>query len=83
MRGAQGVTDLDHGGRTVYSSHGGDPLMPVWLAIGLLFAVLVSVGAGVLAWLGGAQVAAAILTAGGAFCASVTLIILIIKLFRA
>lgn len=64
------------------SQHSNDPLMAVWLAIGVLFGVLVSAGAGVLARFGGASVESAILTAGGAFGASVTLIVLIIKLLR-
>lgn len=61
---------------------GGDPLTPVWIAMALLFGILVGVGAGVLAWLAGALPAAAILVAGGAFTAAVTLIILIINVFR-
>jgi len=55
----------------------------VWLAIGLVFACFVAAGAGTLAWLNGDKVPAAILKAGGAFAATVTLVILIIGLLFA
>jgi hypothetical protein len=65
------------------SSHtlAGAGLVPVWLAIGTIFALIVGAGAGVLAWLGGDKVPAAILKAGGAFVATITVVILIIGLF--
>lgn len=58
-----------------------DRLVPVWLAIGVVFGLFVSVGAGILAWLNGAKIPAAILTAGGAFVATITVVILVIGLF--
>ena len=59
----------------------GSGLVPVWLAIGTMFAFFIGTGAGALAWLNGDKIPAAILTAGGAFVATVTLAILIIGLF--
>jgi hypothetical protein len=59
----------------------GGRLVPVWLAIGVVFACLIGTGAGTLAWLNGDKVPAAVLSAGGAFLATVTLVILIISLF--
>lgn len=61
----------------------GAPLVPVWLAIGIVFAFFVGTGAGILAWLNGDKVPAAILKGGSAFVATVTLVILIIGLFFA
>lgn len=67
------------------SSHGplGGQLIFVWLAIGVVLALLVGVGAGVLAWLGGDKVPVAILKGGGAFAGTLGLVILIIGLFLA
>ena len=59
----------------------GAGLVPVWLAIGTVFALIIGAGAGVLAWLAGDTVPAAILKGGGAFVATITLVILIIGLF--
>jgi len=59
------------------------PLTPIWLAIGAVFALFIGVGAGILAWLDGDKVPAAILTGGGAFVATITVVILVIGLFRA
>jgi hypothetical protein len=61
----------------------GARLIPVWLAIGIVFALFVSAGAGALAWLNGDKAPAAILKAGGAFVATVTLVILILGLLSA
>jgi hypothetical protein len=58
----------------------GNRLVPVWLAIGILFALLVAAGTCILAWLNGDKVPAAILKAGGAFAATVTLVILLLGL---
>ena len=65
------------------SSNGptGGRLVAVWLAIGAVLALFVGVGAGVLAWLSGDKVPSAILKGGGAFAATITLVILIIGLF--
>lgn len=65
------------------SRHGNNPLMAVWVAISVLFSLLVGVGAGVLAWLGGVSAESSILTAGGGFGGSLTLCVLIIKLLSA
>lgn len=43
-------------------------LVPIWLAIGLVFALFVGAGAGVLAWLSGDKVPAAILKGGRRIC---------------
>ncbi len=59
----------------------GGQLVPVWLAIGAVLALLVGAGAGILAWLSGDKVPGAILKGGGAFVATITLVILIIGLF--
>jgi hypothetical protein len=67
------------------SSNGptGGPLIPVWLAIGVVFALFVGAGTGILAWLSEDKVPTAVLTGGGAFIATITVVILIIGLFRA
>jgi hypothetical protein len=59
-----------------------DRLLPVWLALGLVLALFVGTGAGVLAWLSGQVVAAAVLTGGVAFGGTATLAVLIITLLR-
>lgn len=64
------------------SRHGNDPLTILWVAVGVLFSLLVGAGAGVLAWLGGVSAEASILTAGGAFGGSLTLCVLIISLLK-
>jgi hypothetical protein len=58
-------------------------LVPVWLAIGIVFALFVGASAGILAWLSGDKVPTAILKGGGAFTATITVVILIIGLFQA
>ena len=57
-------------------------LIFLWLAIGLILALIVGAGAGVLAWLGGDKVPIAILKGGGAFVATFTLVILTVGLFH-
>jgi len=57
-------------------------LILLWLAIGLVLALLIGAGAGILAWLGGDKVPAAILKGGGAFVATITVVILVIGLFH-
>ena len=59
-----------------------DPLLPLWFALGLLFALFVGTGAGVLAWVSGQSVAAAVLTGGVTFGGTVTLVVLVITLMR-
>lgn len=59
-----------------------DRLVPVWLAIGLIFALLVGVCAGTLVRLSGQQVPAALLTGGAAFGGTLTLVTLIIGLLH-
>jgi len=59
----------------------GNQLLPVWLAIGIVLALLVGAGAGILSWLSDGKVPAAVLKAGGAFAATLTLVILIVGLF--
>jgi hypothetical protein len=65
------------------STHGplGGQLIFVWLAIGVVLALLAGTGAGVLAWLSGDKIPTAILKGGGAFAGTLTLEILIIGLF--
>jgi flagellar basal body-associated protein FliL len=58
-------------------------LRPIWLAIGVIFALFVGASAGILAWLSGEKIPAAVLTGGGAFVATITVVILIIGLFPA
>lgn len=60
----------------------GDSLLLVWLALGLLFALFVGTGAGVLGWLGGQSVAVAVLTGGMTLGGTVTLVVLVINLLR-
>ena len=57
-----------------------DRLVPVWLAIGLIFALLVGVCAGILERLNGQPVPAALLTGGASFGGTLTLVTLIIGL---
>jgi hypothetical protein len=59
-----------------------DRLLPVWLALGLVFALFVGTGAGVLAWLSGQSVAGAVLTGGAACGGTITLVVLIIRLLH-
>jgi hypothetical protein len=60
----------------------GDWHTPLWVAIGLVGALLVGEGAGILGWLSGDKVPTAILQGGGAFIATLTTVVLIIGLFR-
>lgn len=55
---------------------------PVWIALTLVLALFMGTGAGVLGWLSGQVVAAAILTGGVAFGGVATLTIMIIKAVR-
>ncbi len=64
------------------SSSPEDSLVPVWLAIGVLFALFVGTCAGILDKLGGQSVPAAVLTGGMCFGSTVTLVVLIIGLLR-
>jgi hypothetical protein len=59
-----------------------DQLVVVWFAIGLVFALFIGACAGILGWLSGQLVTAAILTAGMSFGGTVTLVLLIINLLR-
>lgn len=59
-----------------------DPFLAVWFALGLLFALIVGVAAGVLGRVGGDSLATAVLTGGGAFGGTLTLVVLVIKLFK-
>jgi hypothetical protein len=59
-----------------------DPFLAVWFALGLMFAVFVGTAAGILGWLNGEKTAAAVLTGSGAFAGTITLVVLVIKLFR-
>jgi len=59
-----------------------DPLVAVWFALGLILALIVSTAAGLVAWLGGRNIAAAVLTGFGAFGGTATLVVLAINLFR-
>lgn len=55
---------------------------PVWIALALVLALFVGTAAGVLGWLSGQVVAAAILTGGVAFGGAATLALLIFKAMR-
>jgi hypothetical protein len=57
-------------------------MLPVWFALGLLFALFVGTGAGLLAWGSGQSVAAAVLTGGITCGGTVTLVVLVINLLR-
>lgn len=59
-----------------------DRLVPVWFAIGLLFALFVGTGAGILGWLSDQSVANAVLTGVMCFGGTVTLVTLVINLLR-
>jgi hypothetical protein len=59
-----------------------DPTLALWFALGLLFALFPATGAGVLAWLSGQSVAAAVLTGVMTFGGTVTLVVLVIGLLR-
>ena len=54
----------------------------MWFALGLIFAVFVGTAAGILGWLGGEKIAAAMLTGFGACGVTISLVVLVIKLFR-
>jgi hypothetical protein len=58
----------------------GAPLVSVWIALSVLFALFVGSGAGVLAWLGGQTAATAVLTAGEAFGGTLTVALVIVAL---
>lgn len=51
-------------------------------ALGLLFALFAGTATGLLGWLSGENVAAAVLTGFGAFAGTTTLVLLIINLFK-
>lgn len=55
---------------------------PVWIALVLVFGLLIGTGGGVLSWLSGQVAAAAVLTGGAAFTAAVTLGLLILAALR-
>lgn len=59
-----------------------NPLMPIWLSLGVLWSLFVGSGAGVLTWMAGQSPATAILAGGAAFGGTLALAILIICLFR-
>jgi hypothetical protein len=59
-----------------------DSQLWLWLALGLVFALFVGTSAGVLGWLSGQGVAAAVLTGGASFGATVTLVVLVVGLMR-
>jgi hypothetical protein len=59
-----------------------DPLVSIWLAIGLVFALFVGTGAGVLSWLSSQSIATGVLIGGASFGGTVTLIVLVINLLR-
>lgn len=59
-----------------------DRLVAVWLAIGVLFALFIGTGAGVLERLSGQSAPAAVVTGGMCFGSTVTLVVLIIGLLR-
>jgi hypothetical protein len=61
----------------------GAPLLLVWIALNVLFALLVSFVAGVLAWLGGQTAALAALTGGEAFGGTLTVALAIIAILSA
>jgi hypothetical protein len=61
----------------------GAPLLPVWIALSVLFALVVGSAAGVLAWLGGQTAALAVLTGGEAFVSTLTVGLVIIALLGA
>jgi hypothetical protein len=54
--------------------------VPIWFAIGVICAVLAGIGAGILGWLGGEHVPAAILTGCGAFGGTLLLCVAVIRL---
>jgi hypothetical protein len=58
-----------------------DRLISVWIAIGIVSALVVGESAGILAWLSGEKIPAAILAGGGAL-GTITVVVLIIGLFR-
>jgi hypothetical protein len=59
-----------------------DRLIPVWFAIGVVFAILVGTCAGILQWLSGHDAAAAVLTGGMSCGGTVTLVTLVINLLH-
>jgi hypothetical protein len=58
---------------------GSNGLIGLWIAVVVLLGLFVGAGAGVLAWSERHRVAAAVLTGGGAFGATVTLGIMILN----
>jgi len=59
-----------------------DPFVALWFALGLILALFVGTAAGLLGWLGGRNIAAAVLTGFGVFGGTTTLVLLVINLFR-
>jgi hypothetical protein len=59
-----------------------DPLLAVWFALGLIFALFVGTASGILGWLSGEKIAAAVLTGFATLGGTVTLVLLVINLFR-
>ncbi len=59
-----------------------NPLMAVWFALGLLFALLVGVGAGVLVRMGGELLPVAVLTGFGALGGTTKFAVLVLTLFK-
>ena len=56
------------------------PNTPIWLAIGVIFALIIGIGAGVIDWLGQRNVPLAILYGGAAFGGTMMLVIALIRL---
>lgn len=55
---------------------------PVWIALALILGLFIGTAGGVLGWLSGQVPAAAVLTGGAAFTATVTLVLLILAALR-
>lgn len=68
------MTDLSDGGS-------GRGLLALWVALAVVFAFLVGIASGVLAWLGDHVVPDAVLTGGIAFGGTLTLCLVIIGLW--
>jgi hypothetical protein len=54
----------------------------LWVALCIMFALLVGVAGGILAWLGGQHPPGAILIGGGAFGGTVTVALMIMNVLR-
>jgi hypothetical protein len=57
-------------------------ILAVWIALSIVFGLIVGAAAGALSWIDGSSPAAAILVGGGSFAGATAFVLAIILLFR-